>query len=145
MLVMPISPKETYDKVEGLKGKKLVFTLAILFVLFVFVGIAIGNFISPLLRKNEIAENIENTYDIPKKESLQYKGRVTYVDPQFYPQDGISYYLADETGTEIILLKTDDEKLTVVEGLEVIVFGELQKTKEKGEDVLMVEKVVVKN
>ncbi len=145
MLVMPVSPKEVHEKVEGLKGRKLVFSLAILFVVFVFVGIVIGNFIPVLLRKNEIADSIERTYDIPKKESVQYKGKVMYVDPKFYPQDDISFYLADGEGKEIILLKTDDAKLTVVEGLDVVLFGELMRTKDESKEVLMVEKVVVKN
>ena len=145
MKVMPVSPKEVHDRVEGLKGRKLVIFLAVLFVVFVFVGIAIGNFIPVMLRKDEVADSIERTYDLPKKESVQYKGKVMYVDPKFYPHDNISFYLADNKGEEIILLKTDDEKLTVVEGLEVVLFGEIFKTKDESREILMVEKVVVKN
>ena len=68
-----------------------------------------------------------------------------YVDPQLYPNDRISYSLVDSSNTEIILLKATDQKLAVVEGLTVVVFGEVQKTSDDTKDVLLVEKVVVKN
>jgi len=143
MLVMPASPKQIYDKIEGLKGKKLVMYLIPLFVLFVFVGFALGNLMSGLLNKDEEID-WQKIEQLPKKESTSYRGRVMYLDPHFYPQDDISFYLENEAGETIILLKVSDEKLTVVEGLYVLVFGELGKTEDGNEAVLTVEKVVVK-
>ncbi len=143
MLVMPGSPRQIYDKIEGTKGKKLVMYLIPIFILFVFVGFTIGNLMPGLLRKDEEIDwqKIEQT---PTKVSTSFKGKVVYTDPNFYPQDDIRFYLESASGETIILLSTSDEKLTVVEGLNVLVFGEVEKTESGNEDVLIVEKVVVK-
>jgi hypothetical protein len=93
----------------------------LLFILFVFVGFAIGNLMPGLLRNDEVEIDWQEIQETPEKESTMYKGRVTYTDPNFYPLDDISYYLADDQGDTIILLKAFDEKLTVVEGLYVYV------------------------
>ncbi|MCD4697019.1 MAG: hypothetical protein K8S16_12350 [Bacteroidales bacterium] len=141
---MPKSPKEIYNKIESVKGKKLAFYLIPLFILFLLVGIAVGNLMPKMLKKDEalvtnpVNESIE-------KESVQYKGKVVYLDPHFYPNDEINFYLEDDNGKQVILLKTNDQKLDVVEGLSVIVFGEVEKTMNGEEDVLDVEKIVVKN
>jgi len=145
MLVMPDSPKQIYDKIEGLKGKRLVYYLVPLFILFVFVGFALGNLMPGLLKNDEANIDWEKIQEVPKKESTMYRGRVVYTDPNFYPEDEIKYYLADDNGKTIILLKAYDEKLTVVEGLYVYVFGDVEKVMGTDEDVLVVEKVVVKN
>ena len=144
MLLMPESPKEVLDKVESIKGKKLVLYLIPLFILFVFVGIAVGNLIPGLLKKDENTLDLDQIEKTQKK-SNQYQGKVVFVDPNFYPNDDISFYLENSSGETIILLKTNDEKLTVVEGLNVTVFGDLEKTADGKEDVLMVEKVIVRN
>jgi hypothetical protein len=141
---MPESPKEVIDKVESINSKKLVLYLIPLFILFIFVGIAVGNLIPRLLKKDENTID-PNQIEKTEKESKEYEGKVVFVDPNFYPNDKISFYLEDSNGEEIILLKTDDQKLTVVEGLSVTVFGEVEKTADGKEEVLMVEKVVVRN
>ncbi len=74
-----------------------------------------------------------------------YAGRITYIDPKFYPEDKISFVLVNSKGEEIILLKASDEKLMVSEGLDVEVVGQMAKTKDGKEDVLIVSKVVIKN
>jgi len=140
---MPDSPKQIYDKIEGIKGKKLVMYLIPIFILFVFVGFVIGNLMSGLLKKDEEID-WEKIDQIPQKTSTSYKGKIVFIDPNFYPNDDISFYLESAAGETIILLSTSDEKLTVVEGLTVIVFGDVKKTNTGDEDVLMVEKVVVK-
>lgn len=76
--------------------------------------------------------------------AVVYKGRITYIDPKFYPQEGISYVLTDSSGKEIVLLTAADQKLVVSEGLNVSVYGVLSKTK-TGENVLVVDKVVIEN
>ena len=140
---MPDSPRQIYDKIEGLKGKKLVMYLVPIFILFVFVGFAIGNLIPGLLKKDEEID-WQEIEQIPLKTSTSFRGKVVFIDPNFYPQDDISFYLESAAGETIILLSTSDEKLTVVEGLTVLVFGDVEKTKTGNEDVLIVEKVVVK-
>jgi hypothetical protein len=143
MLVMPDSPQQFYDKVEKMSRKKLIVFVVPLFVLFIVVGFVIGNVIQRPLKNNEEAAVTETTEPAPK-ESTSLKGKVVYVDPNFYPRDDISYYLEDESGSKMILLKADDAKLTVVEGLDVVVFGEMGETENGEEEVLLVEKVVVK-
>ncbi len=140
---MPDSPRQIYDKIEGLKGKKLVMYLVPIFILFVFVGFAIGNLIPGLLKKDEEID-WQEIEQIPQKTSTSFRGKVVFIDPNFYPQDDISFYLESTAGETIILLSASDEKLTVVEGLTVLVFGDVEKTKTGNEDVLIVEKVVVK-
>lgn len=145
MLVMPGSPQQVYEKIEGIKGKKLVLYLIPLFILFVFVGFAIGNLMPGMLGKNEEVIDWEEVEEVQEQESTMYRGKVTYIDPNFYPQDDISYYLEGDDGETLILLKANDEKLTVVEGLVVYVFGEIGEVKGSDEEVLLVEKIVVKN
>ena len=144
MLLMPNSLSETYQKIENLKGKRLALFVIPLFLCCILFGIIIGNFIPQLLNVDEV-EVVDVVPDQTVKKSVQYQGRVIYVDPRFYPLDNISYYLEDPEGNEIVKLKADDEKLTVVEGLHVIVFGELENTVDGEEDVLIVERVLVRN
>lgn len=99
----------------------------------------------PRLLKKDETSVVATPKETTEKESVQMKGKVVYLDPHYYPSDKITYYLEDDAGKQMILLKTDDQKLAVVEGLKVIVFGEIEKTKDSKEDVLNVEKIVVKN
>jgi len=143
MLLMPKSPKEIYDKIESIKGKKLALYLIPLFILFLLVGIAVGNII-PKLLKNDETNVVVATNGSIEVESNQYKGKVVYLDPHYYPNDEITFYLEGDDGKQIILLRTDDQKLEVVEGLNVIVFGKVTDTMDGKEEFLFVEKVVVK-
>ena len=76
------------------------------------------------------------------KKLITYEGRITYLDPKIYPEDEITYVLAKTTGEEIILLKAEDEKLAVADGLYVKVRGLLSKTAKDKKDVLIVHEVV---
>lgn len=144
MLVMPKFLTDLYYKAENLHGKRLILFVVPLFLCFVLIGLVLGNFIPQILNKNEVTP-VEITPKEDLNTSTQFEGKVVYVDPRTYPLDNISFYLEDSKGNEIVLLKANDEKLTVVEGLNVIVFGKMEKTKDGENDVLMVERVVVKN
>ncbi len=144
MLVMPNSLHELYFKIENLRGKNLVIFIIPLLLSGVLLGIIMGNFMPQLLKSDEEYSNVIIS-DIPPKERSQFEGRVVYVDPRMYPMDKISYVLEDSSGKEIILLSAKDQKLTVVEGLNVVVFGDVEKSKDGKNDVLQVERVLVRN
>ncbi len=135
--------KQLHDRAETLKGKKLAFVLLGSFVLFILIG-AISNYtIKKLLKSSEISENnVEET--LVDENSDTYEGIVTFVDSNFYPNDNVSFYLADQQGKEIILLKAKDQKLQVSEGLHVIAQGKKVKTKDGKKEILEVDKVIIK-
>ncbi len=134
MVLMPIS------NYVSLKNKSL--GLFIFFIAAVCVAVFANNVILQFLNKNEIAEEIPIM--VSPTDAQEYTGIVRYTNPKLYPNDNISYYL--DVGPENdILLKASDEKLTVVEGLNVSVSGKLSKTVDGKKDVLLVEKVTVKN
>ncbi len=72
-----------------------------------------------------------------------FEGKIKYVDPHFYPLDNITYVLVDNSNNEIMLLKTNDQKLALAEGHFAKVFGTLGKTEDGKKDVLMVSKLVL--
>ena len=143
MLVMPNFASDLYLKSENVKGRKLVLVLVLIVISSLLLGILITNITSKLLKKDEPPLN--NGSGIQIKESNQFEGKVVYVDPIIYPGEDVSYLLEDNEGNEIVLLKADDEKLTVVEGFNVVLFGKLTKSKDKKNDILMVEKIVIKS
>ncbi len=136
--------KKLYDKAETLKGRRLFFIIGSLFVLFIFIGFAVGYAIIPLLNKDEIPK-AESSIVIPEKTPVYYEGKITYVNPAFYPEDQISYSLVDSSGKEIILLKSEDQKLSIAEGLFAKVTGTKTKTKDGKTDVLNVREVIIKS
>ncbi|OGC46426.1 hypothetical protein A2V49_02740 [candidate division WWE3 bacterium RBG_19FT_COMBO_34_6] len=141
---MPKLISDLYAKSEQLKGKNLYFVLLLIFIIGLPLGIVIGNFTNKLLIKDETSTtdtNIDNT--VP--EDGHFEGKVVYVDPKLNPNDEISYALADDNGKQIVLLSAKDQKLLVVEGLHVTVYGTMKKTKDGKQDVLMVEKVIARN
>ncbi|RJR26959.1 hypothetical protein C4561_04250 [candidate division WWE3 bacterium] len=135
--------KKTYNNIENIRGKKLVYTLFGVFVSFVFIGILIGYYRETRLNGNEavpteiISENVN--------EDVSYEGIVRYIGDGFYTDDGISYVLTDISGNEIILLKATDDKLTIVEGLSVEAVGRLGKTQDGQNEVLFVKELLFKN
>lgn len=144
MLLMPKLLRDLYYKIENLHGKRLILFIVPVFLCCILLGLLVGNFIPPILNKDETPQ-VEVVEQEEINKSTQYEGKVVYVDPRTYPLDNISYYLEDAQGNKIVFLKANDEKLTVVEGLYVVVFGKLEKTKDGENDVLMAERVVVKN
>lgn len=115
--------------------------LAVLFIVFASLGWAISsvfskyNSVQPQVRQETVRD------DTPE---VTYEGTITYVDPRLNPADGISFSLMDPLGNEVILLKSNDQKLEVSEGHRVTAFGMKKKTS-TGKDYLLVSKVVIKN
>lgn len=83
--------------------------------------------------------------NVPAPVEKKYVGRITFIDPSFYPHDEISHVLNSASGKEIILLVAEDEKLVVAEGLSAEVWGYEGKTNDGKEKVLMVTRIVIKN
>ena len=141
---MPNSLQELYLKIESLKGKKLILFLIPLFLSGILMGIIVGNFMPQLLKTDEDLPEVD-IGDVVIKQGSQFEGKVVYVDPRLYPSDNISYVLEDASGNDVILLKANDQKLAVTEGLTVVIFGDVEKTKDGKEDVLNVDRILVKN
>ena len=136
--------KQLFNKVEGIKGKKLVIFLLSIFIIFILIGISIGYFTSGGLKESED----KSTSPVVKEEVTQkiyMEGKVIYVNPELYPGDLVSYKLVDSSGKDLILLKSKDQKLSIVEGLYVKVSGKMLKLKDNTTDVLMVDEVIIKN
>lgn len=135
--------KDLYDRAEQLKGKKLLYTLLLTFVLFLLLGFTINYGIAKLLKNNEFnnpnnLENIENT-----DQEVSYFGIIAYTEPRNYPDENISYLLQNTDGSTIILLKAKDKKLEVSEGLFVTVIGAKEKTSDNKYDVLNVSSIKI--
>lgn len=136
--------KDIHDKSEQMSGRKVLISFVLVFVVFLSVGLLIGTIISKAgLKESEI---LENTLDYPSKEArVEYEGKVDYVNPAFYPKENISYALVDASGKQIILLKSKDQKLGIVEGLYVKVTGVMSTTSNGEKEVLNVQEVTIKN
>lgn len=126
-----------------MSGKKTLILFIAIFVVFLPLGIVIGNVIKPKLNENEIPVSKESTQS--KESSLYYEGKIEYLNPSFYPNDNISFSLVDGSGKQIILLKSKDQKLNIAEGLFVKAKGVVTKTKDGKSDVLNVSEVIIKN
>jgi hypothetical protein len=137
--------KQTYDRVEETKGRKLINLLLIIFVVFVLLGLLIGYFTSFLLNRDELDNLYPENGEQAEAAEVEYEGRIRYLDPMTYPNDDISYVLVDNSGREIILLRATDQKLVVAEGHNVTVYGTMQKTSDGQTDVLLVKRVGIKN
>lgn len=135
--------KKTYDRAEEIKGPRLIKLFLLIFAIFIPVGIVFGYFINNMLNKSEIP-----AVDVTRAQvdnGKFYEGRITYIDPNFYPEDRISYELVDSGGKVVILLKATDQKLVVAEGHGAKVYGKLSKTLDGKKDVLLVDKVMINN
>jgi hypothetical protein len=116
--------------------------VVILFIVFVFFGILIGYFTDFRLNGDEITPvDNGNGTDITQ---AGYTGKITYLDPSYYPGEDISHVLVDEEGNDIILLRSKEQILEVAEGLTATVYGVRLRTK-SGEDVLLVKEVTITN
>lgn len=137
---------KAHDKAEELKGRRLYVFLTITFAIFLVAGLTLGYFTDKILNKNEMTDkNKRSKSKEAQNIKTLYDGKVIFIDPNLYPLDKISYVLINDKGEEIILLKTTDQKLSVAEGHYVSVQGTPQKLKDGIKDVLIVEKVILKN
>ena len=138
--------KSFYLQIEGLKGKKLIIVLSVVFISFIIIGIIVGYCMSKGLKENEKPKDTgDSTIVSPKDDKSYFEGKVTYVNPQLHPNENISYALTDSSGKELFLLKSDDQKLSLVENLNVKVAGKMGKLIDGKTDVLFVEEVVIRN
>lgn len=135
--------KDIHDKAETLEGKNLALVLASVFLFFLFIGIGINYLTGQRLKNNENPA-VNNPEQINQNNESYLEGVITYVDPRTYPGEDISFYLADSDGNELILLKANDQKLEVSEGLNVKLQGKRIKTRDGKKDVLFVDRIVVK-
>lgn len=122
------------------KKTKYILTLCVV-TIFVLISFNINNQL--LKTGKDLKENITNPQQ--RVSTKTYQGKVVFVEPSFYPDDQISFKLVDDFGNKKVLLKAVDDRLVVVEGLNVELSGSLTKTLNKKEDVLIVEEVMVKN
>lgn len=137
--------KSLFNKVEGVKGKKLVILFIVIFVVFIIIGISIGYFMTGGLNENEkVADTVVGTLET-KPEKIYLEGKIVYVNPELYPDESVSYRLVDSSGKDIALLKSKDQKLSIVEGLTVKVAGKMSKLKDGVTEVMVVDEVIIKN
>lgn len=117
----------------------------ILFVVFLLLGVIIGQFplLAEFLSANQDNSQIEEQTPAPTIETqTQKKGKVVYVNPSLRPSENVSYKLLDSEGKDIIFLEAGDDKLKFVEGATVTLKGKIQKLQNTKYDVLFVEQVV---
>lgn len=134
--------KRAHNTAEEYKGRKLLYLLLGIFVVFSLLGFGIGAIIdSNTAPKDAPASTNDST------EEVYYEGKILYVDPEFYPNDNISYALVNSKNETIILLKgnsSTDAKLAVAEGLWGKTYGNVVQTLDGKEDVLIVDRIVLK-
>ncbi len=133
--------KDMYNSAEALKGRKLLTVTAVLTIVFLGIGIFIGYINNQLLNQNEN----DNGAVLPPPvvdTSTTYFGKVSYVNPEYYPGEEISYVLTDPSGNDIILLKAEDDKLSLAEGLTVKVKGR-ETVSKAGTKYLLVKEVII--
>ena len=136
--------KNAYQNLNTLRGKKLYNLLAVLFVVCLIIGTAVGYFIPVKLNQNEQPLRTQDQVSTTPSKAT-YKGIVTYIGENEYSNDKIEYALNDINGNGIILLKSEDEKLSIAQGLYVTVTGTKTKTGDGKSDVLQVMEVILKN
>lgn len=137
--------KQFANKIEAIKGRKLLMLLIVLFVVFTIIGISIGYFTSGGLNKDEITQSNDTGNEVTQIEKTYLEGKIVYVNPEFYPEDSVSYKLVDSAGKEIVLLKAKDQKLSIAENLNVKVAGKVGKLKDGKTDVMVVEEIIINN
>lgn len=133
-----------YQRIENLRGKKLLVLLLVLFIVFLFIGIIVGYFTDVKLNSNENPEKI-TTAAPTKPDEVLMDGVVRYVNPEQYPGEGIKYKLTDADGELVVLLRSGDDKLAIVEGLKVKVSGTKGTTKDGKFATLSVKEVIITN
>jgi hypothetical protein len=136
--------KDLYQKLEGLRGKSLLITLAASFGLFLVVGLIVGYFINAGLTSDELSSMpMGGAVLVPPLQKESHKGKIEHIAPL---AEGIEYVLVDEKREDVLYLRADDDKLAISEGLFVTVVGTRQaKTNGQKLDTLVVGEVIISN
>ena len=117
----------------------------LIFIIFVPIGLLLGNLISLSLNIPETNNVTPVNNNIDTTKETFYEGTITYINPNMYPNDEITYVLKDDEGNDVILLKSYDQKLAVAEGHKAKVYGSVIKSSNESNTILVVSKVVIVN
>jgi hypothetical protein len=136
--------KNLYTKINGLKGSRLYLVIALSFLTFLIIGLTFGYLRKTASNSKKLAsDNLDSQQQLVG--AVEYTGKVAHVNALFYPNEKISYVLTDNSGKNIILLRAEDERLFIVEGLTVKLTGSVVKTADGKNQVLQVDKVIIIN
>ncbi|MBN1162908.1 hypothetical protein JXA34_04165 [Patescibacteria group bacterium] len=136
--------KDYYQKIESIRGKKLIILLVSLFVTFTILGLLVGYFIHVSLSGNELDSDFTREEVVTGPIIESHAGRIEYINPDF--NNGVSYVLVNDGGEDIFFLVADDDKLSIADGLFVTVTGEVtRKTGEQKLDTIKVREVMIRN
>jgi hypothetical protein len=136
--------KRLYAKTEELKGRKLLVVLSFVFLSFILIGILGGYYINQRLNEDE-KNNNQSQVTPPVEQKKYYTGKILYVNPQMYPLENISYSLNDSAGKVLYYLRSNDQKLSLAENLNVGVYGKVSKMQDGKTEVIDVSEVIIKN
>lgn len=126
--------------------KNLLTTKNITFLLLVtFIALGVWFYTTGDLTLNLKNNNLPSNYTPPTQDSQPYTGKVMYVTDDTYPNENVNYVLVDTSGKQMVLLKANDQKLLVAEGLHVTVLGQITKTMDGKHKILLVEEVLMNN
>lgn len=134
-LDIPSISSEAGDTVFS-KRKLIIFGVLLILISSV-LGISFYNKLSKLNQNEQIIKN--NTENVIPE---YYEGKVSYIGDQ---GSDISYALVDSTGNELVLLRSTDSKLKIVEGLKVKVYGNLIRGSNNQKDILIVKEILINN
>ncbi len=136
-------PNQITSSTENPERKSLYRLFIAVFIIFLVIGSLIGYITSSKLNKNE--PDPDESIETQTTASTTYQGIVTYLGEDMYANDGVSFSLVDSRGDAIILLKSNDQKLSIAQGLFVTVVGKKGTTIDGKNDVLQVTEVTIKN
>jgi hypothetical protein len=122
--------------------RKKIFYLALAVVILLFGALSVWYINSRLLTEDEQPPSTPTSRESNK---VSYMGKVSFIGKESYPNEKIHYVLSDTDGSDIILLKANDAKLSIVDGLHVKVYGKLSSTAKDGKELLLVEEVALEN
>lgn len=145
-IVMLTLLKEINSKADNAYGqlkeqnRQRYFVFIIILIFFVFLGLGFAG--GALVSSGTDFGDAKNVAQTP--EEIFYDGQITYVDPQLYSEEDVSYVLQDKSGKVTFLLKSRDQKLVVAEGQWASVYGTVSDSADGKEKVLTVSNIVLR-
>lgn len=132
-------PNKLYLSVMDFKNRypTLFISLVFLIVISIVMGIIL-NITSSKLIKNENKINFQNVLTEPDF----YEGRIYYAGKN---EGRDEYGLQDLSGKSIALLRVDDDRLKVIEGLYVKIYGDFLKGSGNKQNTIIVKEVIIQN